>query len=318
MHNDWSGTEIITSPAFGGAFLSVWGCSLIDDNAATTHLRNGVVGLGARMAIDDDDGLHLDFCQRGNAKRPVRPHDLVRIGAASCDGCDSMVEVHIDTGKLNRSALDGLMTDLDMTLMNHPPRTLPGVLAELRAMRFGTDIRTILDRFRAANTLPTGLDAAIARTASTMGRFAADGETSLRRDGIRRLQDVLAGTFPGRALAAAEAAVPKSESDHLVCMFQHTDSHIDAAVAAAPASASVSKKSGFGEVAVAVLPRQLAVHLHADSAASFWTNVPDLAFAAPVAGDGRWLGRQCAVAAQLWADGAEPADAWHAAVAVAH
>lgn len=335
MHNDRSAIQTVTSPTFGGALLSVWGCPVIGHRAATALLCDDGVGLGAGVVIDEAHQMHLASCRAATSTRAVRPEDLMRIRSGSCVECHGIVEVNMDARMMDRRGLGELLTEVDMTLMNHPPRTRPEVLAELRALRFGTETHEALERFRAAHALPPRLDAAIAGTASAMRRYAAHGEVCLRRDGLRRLQDVLAAEFPGEhdmrvqpgdpvfrprgwALKAAEATVPKSASDHVVCMFQHTGGYIDAAVAAAEVSASVSQLGGFSEFAIAVLPRPLAVHLHADSAVSLATNVQGLAFAAPAVGDETRLGQQCAVAVQLWAAGAEPARAWHAAIAAAY
>jgi hypothetical protein len=239
------------------------------------------------------------------------------------------------------AAVRTLAEDLERPVAYAPPLAddAPDAYRELRDIRYTAAVLEVLRAFNTATVIPPALQDGIDVLSSWLAATADAARHNLMHDGLSRLLKHLRNehgttvamaeigllqrreirTYQKTLLPAAELALPGAQDSHLACMFSKTNLTTDTAIAAAPFAAR-AVEPGFGQSgthAVAVLPRELVVHLYAESArtAPDW---PPVAFAEVVNPATPGLRQICATAARLWADGdSTPGLAWQAAIAAA-
>lgn len=327
--------RVICVPLDGAALLTAAGFprAAIDDDrlVSTSDLKAwslAVVGPGA--VRDGLSGIHFAQCRKIAGCSPIATTDLVGIrGECSCGA--SLADVAITDPELSADAVEELLYGFRNQLRDYPPAAEAGLLAEVRAVRFGQGIGALVQQFLDANMMMPAPTSALGNVAALMNADADSGALSLRTTGLSRLRARLEALEPTAqmklhtvsrrdALATAEMTIPgagQADDSPIVCFYRRLDTHIDAALIASGTAAVAFASHQLRQVAVAVLPRRVAVLLHAEPVANTAFGQA-LVFAAPAGASPAMLPACCDTALRLWTSGADPKSAWLAARAALH
>lgn len=338
------GLASIVTGTPGAVLLDAIGCPKAAWDGEDMLVPLGFDSWGAAVTLPgpllgDDGVLHERDCDRPDSLRSPGVEDLLLVSGRKCP-CFLTGEVAALPSAVSISSLQQLLHDAE-TLWRHWPlgadTASAGVLADVRSARLGAGLAAALRRFADANTLPPLFDEAVYGCRSRLEHLGRRAAAALAKNGLLRLREHMAARFaaPGPppdavsrgrhaqrgvtpGLAAAEAFVPGSGTDHVLCMFEQPGPRVNAAVAAAPIAASREfGRAPFNYLrAAAVLPREVAVLLYADWSVYYVPRTQSMAFATVVDPDWPGLAQACETAVSLWSqEGASPRDSWQAALA---
>lgn len=345
MHGSTEVLNVVRESTNVAAYLAVAGCPGQEPghpwSAGEESLPGWGVALAGPIVVDPDGIIHSQSCGTARVLRLVRAEDLLQVPVRHCVGNQCVSPLLVAGSATFTAAVRTLAEDLDRPVAYSPPLDPDALDAhrELRDIRYTTAALEELRRFTTATVMPPDLQGGIEALSSWLTATGDAARRSLLQDGLSRLLKHLRAeqgattamadvgllrrrdirVYQKTLLPAAELALPGTQDSYLACMFSKTTLTTDTAIAAAPFAAHAVEPD-FGRSrthAVAVLPRELVVHLYAESAwaAPDW---PPVAFAEVVDPATPGLRQICITAARLWAESDTiPGLAWQAAMAAA-
>jgi hypothetical protein len=336
-HEEVARPDTLRLGAAGAAMLEAWGCP----RAAVTggHLvlperfEHFGVALIDRIGVDDAGTAHELGCDSAPSLHTPRSTELAslssRPGVCACNGAARAV-VPAGAAPVFVVCLTRLTHRLGRASAeaSAPGQNAPVVVAEVCAAQFAGEVARMLKEFLDCVVAPSGFIAVVDQGLLWAGGYADRQIHSLRRHGLQRLTTALrAGLGPTAwtaasqrrqaATARAEDAVPGVEDDEVACMFVGVEPLVAAAAVAVPAAA-VRRTGTFlvPDTAVVVLPRAVAVLLHAHLQLSRGVARSELVACHVVEFGHPGLRQVCEAALLLWGDGGrgEPEHVWSAAL----
>lgn len=326
--------EPVAASEIAAALLAAFGCRSVatTEPSLAVGALVGADGLAVRgeVVVGPDGEVHQRSCPKATGCAPVTTADLLRMtGKTSCDTRSPCTQALLARGAdpFCRQAWQ-FGRDVARAVTGCPELTAeaPEAYADVRRLQFGQRVGRALRRFGEQVCLEPGTRETVEACGRWTDRLSASAQQGLHRDGLRSLEEFLAGQrataerldlaeYRSR-VSEAQRALPGDGDDHVLCMFRTSLPVVDVAVAAAPHAASTLCTTSWpGEVyAAAVLPRSVAVPLYVESG-RMSLGWPVMAGADVVDPTAPGLGQAVGTAVELWAQdpGLEPLDAWHAA-----
>lgn len=319
----------MTVGSSGAVMLTSWGCPTATCDHGQLRLPErfndfGVAVVGD-LAVGGDGVVHTSRCRSAWTKVPPSRLELPRIAAEPCQaGCGSEARLAVRGPADFTAAVTRLAAGVHRAVTDYPPARRPGVETELREVGFGRALAQAAARFADHAAAGPVLADAVEDFRHWATALVTEQTRRLHRDGLPRLArlietqvDPVRKSDMYHAVRHAEHLLPGEPGDDLVCMFSGDIGFVEAALTAAEAVAFGEQGGPWDRVtAVALLPRDLAVLLHADHAVR-WSHAVDhpLVFA-DVPDPGRTdLLQLCRSVASVWGrNSPNPEAAYRAAV----
>lgn len=299
------------------------------------------VAVEGELAVDAQGVLHVRTCLRAEQLHPLTPDDLALLDCRqSCNSTYCSAPLIAIGDQTFRDGLSELAWDLTCAYAAYRHSVNSSVFCDHRVMVVCEGSSDSLRRFEDRCNMPPKLRVAVAESRARFDTMAAAARLRLRADGVSRLMkqmsDELSTGHPASGnspktgpepptsdelLARAQAAVPGEQDGQVACLYRWADPYVDIALDVLPAASRCPARgsSAVGELAVAIVPRSLAVLLHTAAANLLPGGRAALAYAEPVGRDLADAARLCRTAARMWADASDvdPAVIWRGACVVA-
>lgn len=330
-------TEPVGGSDVAAALLAAFGCRSVpkSDPALLGGDLLDAFGLAVHgeVVVGADGAVHQRSCPKGAGCAPITTADLLRMGGHACDPHSPCTRALLARGAdpFGQQVWE-FATDVARAVTGCPKETLdaPEVFADVRRLRFGQRVGRAMRRFDEQVCLEPGTCEAVEACARWTDRLSTSAQQVLHRDGLRSLEDFLAGLRSAAErsdlaeyrsrLSDAQRALPGDSDDHVVGMFRTSLPVFDVAVAAAPHAASTLCTTHWPEevYAAAVLPRTLALPLYVESERMNLGQWPTMEGAGVVDPATPGLGQAVRTAVELWVQDPDVGtqDAWRAAASV--